>query len=420
MAGWVSRVWRGAVTAGAVCAGVLTVHAAVNSRLWRVPSHVGAVPGEEDTQHVSAQTGTLQAGPVQAGQVQASAQTGSVQAGPQGERVSICVPMRNEAANVSGCLSSIARAGRSLTDWELLVVDDASEDATAGEVSRFAEQHPEVPLRVVSGCPRPEGWLGKPWACAQLADAASGAVLVFVDADVRLEPVALSAAVRQLRDVGLDVVSPYPRQVAVTWAERLIQPLLQWTFLTTLPLRVAERGRFESMVAANGQFLVIDAAAYHRAGGHRAIRDAVLDDVELLRQVVHSGGRGVVTNGTHLAHCRMYTNVAQVRDGYGKSLWCAFGTPTAGLIVAGFLTITYVLPALAAVNGSRVGVLGYAAGVGGRVVVAHTAGQRMWPDVLAHPLSVSGLVWLIVDSQRRYRRGELSWRGRPVVVSNGR
>jgi hypothetical protein len=332
---------------------------------------------------------------------------------PANETVSLLLPVRNEARRVEPCLRALL-AQRGVARMEILVLDDESTDATAAVVRDVAGGDPRV--RLLTGAPPPRGWLGKPHACAQLAAAARGNVLVFVDADVVLAPHAVAAAVALLRSTGLDFLSPYPRQVAETPSERLIQPLLQWSWLTTLPLRLAETSRSPWLCAANGQFLVVDAVAYRRAGGHRVVRGEVLDDLALARALKRSGGRGGVVDGTGLACCRMYEGWAEVRDGYTKSLWAAFRSPGGAAIAAGLLGLTYVAPPLAALRGSRIGLLGYAAGVAGRALVARRVGGRIWPDSLAHPASVAVLGALIVRSWRRRARGELSWKERPIAL----
>jgi hypothetical protein len=331
---------------------------------------------------------------------------------PVAERVAVLLPVRDEARRVEPCLRSLL-AQRGLRSVRVTVLDDGSSDGTADEVRRIAGDDPR--LRLVNGGPLPDGWWGKPWACAQLASHAGDAdVLVFVDADVVLEPHAVAGAVALLRWTGLDLVSPYPRQVAVTAAERVVQPLLQWSWLTTLPLRVAERSPRASLAAANGQLLVVDAAAYRRAGGHAAVRAEMLEDIALLRAVKRSGGRGTVVDGTEIATCRMYDGWAELRDGYAKSLWSAFGSPTGAAAVVGALGLAYVVPPLAALRGSRVGLLGYVAGVAGRAVVGRRVGARVWPDALAHPASVVVFGWLTARSLRDRRRGRLTVRGRPL------
>lgn len=327
------------------------------------------------------------------------------------EPVAVLLPVRDEAHRVEPCLRSLL-AQTGVRDLRVLVLDDGSTDGTVEVVRRVAGDDPRV--RLLSGARLPAGWWGKPWACQQLADAAGAdvTVLVFVDADVVLAPAAAAASVALLRWSGLDLVSPYPRQEAVTVAERVVQPLLSWSWLTMVPLRVAERSPRESLAVANGQLVVVDATAYRRAGGHAAVRRQMLEDVALLRAVKRTGGRGGVVDGTGLATCRMYDGWAELRDGYAKSLWSAFGSPAGAAAVVGVLGLAYVLPPLAGLRGSRVGLVGYAAGVAGRAVAARRTGSRVWPDSLAHPASVATFSWLVAESVRRRRAGRLVVRGR--------
>ena len=338
---------------------------------------------------------------------------------PVAEPVAVLIPARDEAARIGPCLRSVL-GQTGLRDLRVLVLDDGSTDGTAEVVRAIAGDDPRV--TVLTGTPPPEGWWGKPWACQQLADAAEGpsaaahppSLLVFVDADVVLAPHAVASAVTLLRWAGLQLVSPYPRQHAGSLGERLVQPLLQWSWLTTLPLRAAERSPRESLAAANGQLLVLDAPAYRTAGGHAAVRAAMLEDVALLRAVKRAGGRGTVVDGTGLASCRMYDGWAELREGYAKSLWSAFGSPAGAVAVLGGLGTVYVLPPLAALRGSRIGLLGYAAAVAGRVLAARRTGSRPWPDSLGHPASVAAFGALVVESLQRHRAGTLSVRGRPL------
>jgi len=335
------------------------------------------------------------------------------------ETVALLLPLRDEADRVGPCLQALrAVLFRSPGSVSLTVLDDRSTDGTAELVRSVLAGVPGV--RVLTGAPVPAGWLGKPHACDQLAHAAADAsVLVFLDADVTLAPHAVDAAVALLRSTGLDLVSPYPRQLATGLGQRLVQPLLQWSWATTLPLRLAERSARPSLSAANGQFLVVDAAAYRRAGGHAAVRADVLEDVALLRAVKASGGRGTMVDGTELATCRMYPTWPDLVAGYGKSMWSAFGGRGGSAAVAGLLLLAYVVPAMAALRGSAVGAVGYAAGVTGRVLVARRTGGRTWPDALAHPVSVLAFIGLLARSWREHDRGTLRWRGRPVVVPGG-
>jgi hypothetical protein len=323
--------------------------------------------------------------------------------------VSVLIPARNEAAHVIACLAAVL-GQRGVPRLEVLVLDDGSTDGTAGLVAGVDD--PRVQLLTGAGDP-PEGWLGKPWACQQLADAAHGEALVFLDADVRLASSGLAATVAMLDH--LDLVSPYPRQQAGSVLERLVQPLLQWTWLTFLPLRLAEIWPQPLLAAANGQLIAVRREAYLRAGGHRAVRGDVIEDVALLRAVKRSGGRGTVVDGTAVATCRMYAGGRELADGYTKSLWSAFGSPAGAATVMGTLVVLYVVPPVAALRGSRTGLVGYAAGVAGRIVSARRTGGPVWPEAFLHPLSIVALAGLTARSVRAKRAGTLSWKGRPLL-----
>ena len=347
----------------ALCVAGLTAHAAVNARLLRVPVFR-----------------------------------------PLTVRTSVLLPLRDEAHRVEPCLRALlGQDDGGLV--QLVVLDDGSQDGTADVVRRVCAGDPRVVL--LTGRPLASGWLGKPHACQQLADAADPAseMLVFVDADVVLEPQAVAATVALMQDTGLDLMSPYPRQDC-PGATRLVQPLLQWSWLTFLPLRAAERSTRPALSAANGQLLAVRRPAYDRAGGHAAVRAAVVEDVELLRAVKRAGGTGGVVDGTGLATCRMYDGWDELVAGYTKSLH------TVPLTAAAVLAALYLLPPVAALRGSRAGQLAVAAGVAGRVVSGRRTGARTWPDAAAHPLSVALLLWLTGRSHLAARRGTLVWKGR--------
>ncbi|WP_242456402.1 glycosyltransferase family 2 protein [Mycolicibacterium sp. P1-18] len=324
--------------------------------------------------------------------------------------VSLLVPARDEAHRIAPTIASLL-AQRGLDDAEILVLDDGSTDGTADVVRAAAGGDPRV--RILTGSAPPDGALGKPHACAQLAAAARGRTLVYVDADVVLAPHAVAAAVAVLRGPRpLDLLCPWPRQVADGVLGRLVQPLLAWSWSTTLPVRLAERSARPSMAAANGQFLLVDAGALGRAGGWHSVSGAVLDDIGLARAVRAVGGRTGLADGSALATCRMYATGRELSAGYRKSLWAAFGSPAGAVAVATALTVVYVVPAAAAVTGSRVGLLGYGAAVAGRVLTRRWGG-RPW-DALAHPLSVVALLGLLASSWVGRVRGTLRWKGRTL------
>jgi len=343
---------------------------------------------------------------------------------PVEEWVTVCVPARDEQAHLPRLLADLV-AQTDVPRLRILVLDDASTDATAAVAAAVAGADPRVRI-ICSTAEPPAGWLGKPAACARLAelafaqqDQARPDVLVFLDADVRVAQDAIAAGVGLLRSGRLHLVCPWPRQLAVGVAERLLQPLQQWSWLTSLPLAVADRSTRPSMAAVCGQFLVVDAAAYREAGGHGAVAGCVLEDLELARLLRRKGYRTAPADGSRLAQCRMYRGAGEVRAGYGKSLWTAFGSPAQAVALFTGLVASYVLPPVAALGGRgatrRWGLVGYLAAVGSRCVSAHVAGTERWPDALLHPLSVLALLGLTVDSHGQHHGGRIRWKGRQLA-----
>jgi hypothetical protein len=192
-----------------------------------------------------------------------------------------------------------------------------------------------------------------------------------------------------------------------------VQPLLQWSWLSFLPLRLAERSSRASLAAANGQLLVVDAAAYSRAGGHQMVHDDVVDDMALARVLVGVGGHGTFIDGHDIAACRMYDGARPLAEGYAKSLWRAFGSPVGAVLVTVVMVILAVLPwALVAVTPAA-----WPAAVGGpagRLVAAARTGSRPLWDAALHPLSVLAFACLVGISITRRRKARLTWKSRPL------
>lgn len=314
-------------------------------------------------------------------------------------RISVLLPMRNEAERAEPCLAALTHL---YGDVEILVLDDNSTDNTA----EVAAAHVDV---IRSTDEPPPGWLGKTYACQRLAERATGDVLVFIDADVVLAPDAAVQAAEWLTDV--DAVCPYPRQICRTRWQELVQPLLQWSWLSLLPLRLSERTTLPSLSAGNGQFLAVTRAAYDRVGGHAAVAGEVVEDVQLIRALRRSGAHTAMADGTRLAACTMYQTNADMVTGYTKSLHTA--VPPAAM--AGLFGMYVVAPAIGFASPSTrlIAVGGYAAATLGRVAIARRTEQPIW-SAFAHPVAISALTLTYLRSHRRRARGQLQWRGRPI------
>lgn len=344
------------------------------------------------------------------------------------EPVTVCVPARDEAARLPALLADL-RAQTGVPRLRVLVLDDASTDDTYTAASTAIGGDERFTVLRSAAHPAP-GWTGKAAACARLAARTDAAALVFVDADVRLGPQAIAAAVTELRRRGAGLVSAWPVQEAGSPAERLVQPLLAWSWASTLPLGPANHSLRPSTAVACGQFLAVDAAAYRAAGGHAAVAASATEDLDLARAVRRAGRPTALVTASHAARTRMYTGARDLTDGYTRWLWSAYGgRRTAGAAVAAVLALAYWLPPLAAVFGRgrtrRAGLLGYLAAVTGRLL-ARTTETRRTPtpadltSALAHPLAIGEYLTLWTRSHHRHRTGRLRWKQRPLVTPDTR
>lgn len=319
-------------------------------------------------------------------------------------RVSVLIPMRNEEVNVKECLSSVINQ-QGLGNFEILVLDDGSVDKTADEVRKFSE------VKLITGSTPPQNWLGKLWACHQLSEQSKGDFLVFLDADVRLTQYAISNSISKLK--SWDFISPYPRQVTDGFLQKIFQPMLQWSWLASVPLVIAQRFSIRSMAVANGQFFIVRRDAYLKSGGHAAVRSEVLDDLMLARQLLDCGFMGGVAEGSQVASCQMYKSNADLFKGYQKSLWKAFGSFFGSLIVILLLLLTGVIPFAAALTGSELGLISFLLIFLSRVISALRTGSLPNTAIL-HPLSIIVLISLIAYSWYGRFTNRLTWRDRAI------
>lgn len=259
-------------------------------------------------------------------------------------KLSILIPARNEAHNIEACLTSIAeQSSKMAMPIEILVLDDRSEDGTDAIVKQLAEKYSQV--RLISGTEKPDGWAGKNYACHQLSQAATGNWLLFMDADVRLLPDQLFniIAVASTHESGM--LTGFPKQKMGTWVERWVVPMMTFTIAAHLPIQKVSGSQDPRFVAAHGGFILIHKSTYDTAGGHAAIQDQLVDDMQLAKAVKRAGHTVHLRNVTDVVEMRMYHNAKEVIKGYEKNIFAGLGRSSVlALLVSVLYAGLYVLP----------------------------------------------------------------------------
>lgn len=223
------------------------------------------------------------------------------------DRISILVPARNEAENLRHTLPGLMTQGA----FEVLLLDDQSQDQTAQVALQLG-------ATVLKGHALPYGWLGKSWACWQLAAQARGDVLVFTDADVRWHEGALRAVHDTLMRHRADLLTVLPRPEGLTVGARLLTPLVDAVVLSYLPYPLLQSA-LPLATTANGQVMAFRRSAYLASGGHAKVRGDMLEDTQLARHLKATGGRVVQALGQDWIGVRMYGSYPDSVQGFGKN-----------------------------------------------------------------------------------------------------
>ncbi|WP_330253777.1 glycosyltransferase [Nocardia sp. NBC_00565] len=335
------------------------------------------------------------------------------------ESVTVCIPARDEAQRLPGLIDDL-RGQVGVPQLRVLILDDASSDGTEAAALAAIASDPRCTVVRSEAEPAP-GWTGKTAACARLAELADAAVLIFLDADVRLAPTAIAAAVTELRHSEAALLSPWPYQVAESLAEALVQPLLCWSWAASLPIAVANRSRRRSTAVACGQFLVFDAAAYHAIGAHAAVAASPTEDLDIARALRRSDRRTALVAAGRSASTRMYRDAAELETGYTRWLWSAYGATTiGGAAVGAVAALAYCVPPLAAIGGRgstrTAGLLGYSAAVASRLLARSLESTTLTRTdllaALAHPISMAAYLRLYSHSRRARHTNTLTWKSR--------
>lgn len=338
--------------------------------------------------------------------------------------ISILIPARNEAENISRCLKSLLK--QDYPNLEIIVLNDNSTDGTSKVVKVIAEKDNRV--RLVEGAPLKDGWIGKNFASHQLAKYAKGEYFIFTDADTLHFPKTVSSAFGALITTKVDALSIYPRQIMVTFAERMTVPIINIALQCFIPFILIKKSKSPLFSTAIGQFMMFKREAYEKIGGYESIKGHMIDDIQISKRVKKSGYKFMVFDGRNTIYCRMYKNLKGVVIGLAKSIYPAFnGNILALFSFTGLLTATLLIPFTLLPLGAflfdwpvaiiRLIIFQIIIVLAIKTIFAIRYKQRML-DILLAPVSMAIIDALIFVSffQAKYGEG-LSWKGRVYDVS---
>lgn len=352
--------------------------------------------------------------------------------------IAAIIPARNEEQNIGRCLQGLLAQQTPPEIRSIVVIDDRSTDATGRIVRDIAQRNPDV--KMIEGKPLEAGWVGKPHALWQGAEAAKAIFndldenqwLCFTDADTAAEPALLRTAISVAQDRNLDLLSLQPEQELIGPWERLIMPCGFFLVAFTHDVRQANDPN-DPNAHANGQFMLIRRQRYEAVGGYEKLRSEVWEDSAMARLVKASGG-GVGVMGTkNLIHARMYRDFGSLWYGLSRQAAALLGSAM-GCIIAAFSALiiacaSLLLPIASVVmlfeHGADAMTLGAAAcGFAGSLALlgTHLGAARyfkipMWYGAL-FPLGYLMGAGIAIHAATSRMRNTVVWKGRVVEAQS--
>lgn len=326
-------------------------------------------------------------------------------------KVSILIPARNEEAAIGLLLSGLQQL--EYPDFEIIICDDHSSDNTEEILNWVAGEDDRVHWFL--GEKLQDDWLGKNFACHQLAQMATGKYLVFLDADVELSKDALTKAVTYFHEKNLSLLSVFPHQKMETISEWVIVPVMNWILQSLLPMTLVSISTFPSLSAANGQFMMFETEDYRFHQWHSKVRNQNVEDIRLARMVKSEGLKISVLLGNKDIYCRMYTHLDEAVLGFSRNIHEYFGGKRA--VMFGFWLIVFLGPLIVwTVLGREYFYLFVVLIITNSLLVAFASRQNILWSILLHPLQMISFTAIVFYNIYRRIKKETTWKGRKIKL----
>ena len=323
--------------------------------------------------------------------------------------VSILIPARNEENNILALLKSIHQ--QDYLNYEVIILDDDSSDRTYAICTEFAAKHPA--FSIIKGKELTGQWLGKNYACHQLARHAKGEYLLFLDADELVFDGLINSAVHRMYFRNLALLSLFTNQQMKTIGEKLTVPLMHYILLNLLPLRLVYLSKNAAVAAASGQFMLFNASVYRQYEWHKSSKDKIVEDVEIMKQIKSAGfnGESLLANG--MVSCRMYTNYTDALNGFGKNFLAAFNYNIFSFLVFLLILIGGAMLVIMTLSLQLIMMM-----IGmiilTRIMISLESGQNAVSNVILHPLQMFSLVLIAFSAIQKNLTKTTEWKGRKI------
>lgn len=339
--------------------------------------------------------------------------------------VSVLIPAKDEAAQIEKCVRTVL--AQDYPNFDVIVVDDRSTDGTGKILDDMAARDARLKVVHLKEGSLPPGWGGKSFALHNGLMEAKGDWLLFVDADVQLEPDVMGATISWALKRQFDLISLLPRFVSGTISEGVLQPLAGAATSAMFVIALTNSNDWPKTAFANGQYLMVRRDAYEAVGGHEAIRGTLSEDVAIARQLKMAGYRPRLGWGDSWATVRMYEGFGAIFRGWSRNFYVgSLGKPWRILGLMAFLLLCcwsvfgaagwgvyrmeHPVNALAGYGWIGTAIAHYLMMTASVALMYFWAGEAIWYALL-FPLGVAFLLAVCVKSLWICMTGKVTWRG---------
>ncbi|MGL4985908.1 MAG: glycosyltransferase [Treponemataceae bacterium] len=336
-----------------------------------------------------------------------------------GPTVSVLIPARNEQENIERCIRSLMN--QSYENYEVIVLDDNSEDKTYDIVKKIQQEFPRH-LKLAQGVPLEADWKGKPFAMFQLTKIAAGDILICTDADTVHSYDSVSWAVTNILSNNADMVSGYVRQDLRSFGEKLTVPLIFILTGFALPIFLSRRIKSYALAAAIGQFIVLRADSLKKIGGYESVKNQTSDDIYLARMMRKFAFKTFFLDAKKVVACRMYSSYKESLNGVSKNIADFFGNNIflVSLVILGvlfFLLLPLPFGIFFAYNGYTQGNYLLLASLFYMLtwLVICISRRIQWYIPFLYPILFLNLIFIaIISAFRQHSKRGFMWKGRVV------
>jgi len=86
-------------------------------------------------------------------------------------------------------------------------------------------------------------------------------------------------------------------------------------------IALVEKTKSKKLSMSNGQFMLFKRESYENCGGHKKLKNKIVEDVWFGRLMKQNGMKVIMANGIDVIKCRMYSNFREIWEGFSKNLF---------------------------------------------------------------------------------------------------